>query len=161
MFVLVVAVIAQMFFSVTTPVVIFIFVVSAGLIVWTIIRIARVMHNIFKLRSWKHFDILKIAIVDSIKRRSLNAGITNAYRAFYDTYNKKTFGLMEFAHRKASAVGLMQSPESLEEKVVATCGFIKDYAVKLFVYRVVALAVFCAMFSFVLKPLIIMNVVRF
>jgi hypothetical protein len=81
-------------------------------------------------------------------------GFRIGYREFYDKYNKKSLYVITILHRVISGIGAMKSPEAIEDDVVEVCSFIKDYAMKLILYRIVAIAVFYGVFLFILKPYI-------
>jgi hypothetical protein len=101
---------------------------------------------------WEHFDIILFAIKTTLRRRSLTEGVRAGYRAFYDIYNKKSKGIIGIVHSVIAWTGAVKSSDDIEDDVVRVCSFIKDYALKLILYRVAASVVCYGVFLLVLKP---------
>jgi hypothetical protein len=144
--------IARRFFTINTAVVFTVSLMALGLMVWAIIRFINSLRSVVKVYRWEHFDIILFVLKTVLKRRSLTEGVRAGYRAFYERYNKKSKGIIGIVHSVISWTGAMKSPEAIEDDVVRVCSFIKDYAVKLILYRAAAITVFYGVFLFVLKP---------
>jgi hypothetical protein len=146
--------IAGKFFTINTVVIFIVSLMILGLIIWAIIRFINTVRDFIKVYHWEHFDILLIALQNTLKRRSLTEGVRTVYRMLYGRYNKKSGGIIGILHVVTSGTGAIKTQDEIENDVVRVCSFIKDYAVKFIVYRTIALSFFYGIFLFVLRPYI-------
>jgi hypothetical protein len=146
--------IAKTFFTVNHIVILLIFLITAALLTRGVIRFIKTITNLIKIRQSEHFDIVLIAVRKALKQWSITAGIRSGYRAFYEKYNNKSLRIMGVLHKFISSIGLIKSPKEIESDVIRAGSMIKDYALKLIIYRVVAIAAFYGGFILILKPII-------
>jgi hypothetical protein len=118
---------------------------------WIINTIISIVRDIYP-----HLSIIQDFIKNLISTKSLSFSIKWAIRMEYrKIYEANTNGIGRFAHSAASLLGFVKSADDIGDDVVDEFYIlIKDYLLRVIIYKISAFLVFYGIFIMVLKPIV-------
>jgi len=145
-------VIPYIFFSINDIIIIIVSGISIFLFVRFVYGVFKIIFNyIIPYRS----DIF-IILHNFVYYKSFSTTVKIFIRKkFSEKYENNTNRAIKFFHLLGSKIGFVKSVSDIEDDVVDEFyGFIKNYVIKVITYTAIVFMVYCAIFTFLLRPFV-------